>query len=381
MVQMDAQVNGSNPDPPVNAYREIQVGQVLPVTTLSELRKRYSGEISWIVEGYLARRELAFLAGAGDSLKSWTAAHLAAAIDGRFKWLGEFDVSADRVLYIEQERAANLVYQLNRIEVAERVELGSDRLVIVPPCPLPLSETDAQTALLTTVLTYRPDVVVINALRDVLGRANENSPTDIAPLLRTLARIAEQNDCCIIPIDHFNKAGLSGLVRGNAAHAGTAQKHSEADVVLAVERPRDEMGKGVGAATVSVTKKRSGEAGAPFAVSVTDTADGGVLVRAEAGVKGVSPTARAVQQILAEGEMQVADLRERLGKPADAIRQALSELRAAGLVDGTGERGKAFTYRLRNTPAAAGQGPKCKRCPATISAGNASGLCGRCAVG
>src|SRR2546428_4632882 len=109
-VDVGGQSNGTGADLPTSdPYKELQVGQSLPITTLADLRRRHSGEISWLVEGYLARGELAFLAGAGDSLKSWTAVHLAAAIDGRFRWLGVFDVDAERVLFIEQERAANFV--------------------------------------------------------------------------------------------------------------------------------------------------------------------------------------------------------------------------------------------------------------------------------
>ena len=37
---------------------------------VGDLRKRAPGEVNWIVSGYLARGELMFLAGAGESLKS-----------------------------------------------------------------------------------------------------------------------------------------------------------------------------------------------------------------------------------------------------------------------------------------------------------------------
>ena len=140
----------------------------LPVVSLAQLRARHTGEVAWIVPGYLARGELGFLAGAGESLKSWTAVHLAAAIDGRFRWLGVFDVAAERVLYVEMERANNLVYQLNRIEAAERVTLGSERFLILPPLPLPLSEDASLAALEATTGAFRPDVVIVNAL--LLGR-------------------------------------------------------------------------------------------------------------------------------------------------------------------------------------------------------------------
>ena len=227
----------------------------MPTLSLAELRERHSGEVEEIVEGYIARGQLVFLAGAGESFKSWIAAHLTAAADGKFKWMGKFEVHAERVLFVEQERAGNLFYQLNRIEIGERATLGSERLLIIRPTTLALSEESAHAALRAVVEDFKPDLVIINAFRDVLGRANENSPTDVAALLRPLGRLAEDHNLAVVIIDHFNKGGLLGVLRGTAAHAGTAQKHSEADTVLVAERPRDELGKGFGDAT---SRSRSG---------------------------------------------------------------------------------------------------------------------------
>jgi len=335
---------------PIGISTWSQVDRPLTLTRLADLRERFTGEIEWIVEGYLARRELGFLAGAGESLKSWIAAHLAAAIDGRFPWLGALNVHADRVLFVEVERAGNLIYQLNRIEAAERVSLGSERLAIVPPLTLPLSEPEAQAQLEEAIARFRPDVVIINALRDVLGRANENSPSDIAALLRPLGRMAETYGCCILLIDHFNKAGVVGILRGTAAHGGTAQKHNEADFVMVAERPRNELGKAEGPATVSVTKRRAGEPGAAFSVAVRDTADGGVEVRAEVGVKVLSQLAQVIKGSLEGGPNTVAGLAEATGRDKRYVREALAELRAAGQATGEGPVGKAHTYRLTYTP-------------------------------
>lgn len=339
----------SAPVRPVSAYRGSRVGSTLPLVSLAELFEKHTGDVDWLVPGYFGRGEVVFVAGAGESLKSWAMAHLAAAIDGRFRWLGAFEVTAERVLFLEQERALNLAYQMRRIGAAERVDLGSDRLRIVLPQILPLSEVAAQSELRQTIAGFRPDVVIINALRDVLGKANENSPTDLAPLLRSLGMMAEEFQCCIIIIDHFNKSGLAGSVRGNQAHAGTSQKHAEADGVLIAERPRDELGKGIGPATFSVSKRRSGEPGGAFAVSVTDTTDGGVLVRAEPGV-AVSPAAQLVYAALKDGPAMIADLSEALGRSKDAVKQSIGELRRAGLIQSAGPQGKDHTYWRNDDP-------------------------------
>lgn len=279
-------------------------------------------------------------------MKSWIAAQLAAAIDGRLRWLSAFDVNAERVLYIEQDRGRNLRYQLDRIEIAERVPLGSDRLRIIPPPALRLDDLDTVAALEAIVLNFRPDVVIINALRDVLGGAHENSPTDIASLLRPLGRIAETYQLGLLVIDHFNKAGASGAVRGSDAHSGTAQKYNEADAVLIAERPRNELGKEIGGAVISVSKRRAGEPAASFEVTVDDTSDGGVEVRAKLNVPALSSRARKVRDGLGEGPATVKVLAERTGLSENDVHSGIAELRTAGLLQQKGYPGKAATYWL-----------------------------------
>jgi hypothetical protein len=224
--------------------------------------------------------------------------------------------------------------------------LGSERLLILPPTPLPLSEPDAQASLEDVIAVFRPDIVILNALRDALGRANENSPTDIAGLLRPLGQLAERYALSFLILDHFNKSGMHGALRGTAAHAGTAQKYNEADAVMIAERPRNELGKGEGPATVSVTKRRQGMEGSAFAVSVTDTEDGGVLVRAEVGVVALSPLAQVIKGALSEGKGTVEELTKRTGRGKDAVRDGLRDLRAAGLLASEGPPGKPHTYWL-----------------------------------
>ena len=134
-----------------------------------------------------------------------------------------------------------------------------------------------------------------------------------------------------------------------AAHGGTAQKYNEADFVLVTERPRDEVGKGTGPATVSVSKRRSGDPGPAFAMDVTEGQQG-CLVRATVGVKALSSAAQLVYRALGDGPALVADLSARLGKSKDTVKQAIAELRAAELVDGEGTPGRAYTYCRTDLP-------------------------------
>jgi hypothetical protein len=79
-------------------------------------------------------------------------------------------------------------------------------------------------------------------------------------------------------------------------------------------------------------------------VTVTDTSDGGVMVRAETGVKALSSRAQLVLSELGDANKLVNDIVESTGQTKETVKQALVELRRAGLVDGGGDPGKPHRY-------------------------------------
>src|SRR6266536_2749740 len=60
--------NGHRPaETTPTTLKEVGVGPRIKPVSLASLRERHSGEIDWIVEGYFARGEVIFFAGAGES--------------------------------------------------------------------------------------------------------------------------------------------------------------------------------------------------------------------------------------------------------------------------------------------------------------------------
>jgi hypothetical protein len=112
------------------------------VLPFGALWAQYQAEVQWLVEGYLACGELTVVPGPPESYKSWALADLARAVHTGGRWLGEFPVPQGGVLFIEQERASNLVYQLARLAAAYACDV--DALLVVPPCGLDLHDTQWQ---------------------------------------------------------------------------------------------------------------------------------------------------------------------------------------------------------------------------------------------
>src|SRR5581483_521764 len=119
-------------------------------------------------------------------------------------WLGHFPVEQGRVLYIEQERARNLVYQASRLEKAHGCSL--DAVLTIPPCGFTLRDPTWRQRVRQVVDQHDVRLVVINSFRSVFrGRAADGS--DIADALGWLGVLAEQTGATVIIIDQTNKPG------------------------------------------------------------------------------------------------------------------------------------------------------------------------------
>ena len=90
---------------------------------------------------------------------------------------------------------------------------AGQRTAIVPTA-LPLSEADPLAGLVGCPLSrdFQPDVIIINALRDVLAEQMRTAlRTWRACCVLLWTRLEDFGDS-VVMIDHFNKAGLSGLI-------------------------------------------------------------------------------------------------------------------------------------------------------------------------
>lgn len=294
---------------------------------LAELRRLYSGTVEWLADGYIGLKEITTVAGPQESLKSWMVVDLARAVLTGGRWLGHFEVMKGPVVFIEAERASNLVYQTNQLIGA--YGQGLDELVVVPPGKFFLRDRASQDLLRNVVAEHRPSLVIINSFRSVFrGKAADGA--DIADALGWLGRLAEEAGFAAVMIDQVNKAGATGLVRGTAAHADSLQKEYEADAILHVERGRDEVGRGIGPAQVYVGKRRAGDAGPAFSFEIQEIGDGVAPIWVEEiGVGRSAPRPRSSE------DRVLAVLRADEPLSIQAIAKLVSQDGGSPVTDGT----------------------------------------------
>lgn len=328
--------------------------------SLGALTERYKAETVWLAEGYIALAELTMVVGAPESMKSWLMADLARAVHTGHLWLGSIQVPQGKVVYFEQERARNFVYQTGLIAAGWRQNL--DGITTVEPCGIDICDPSWQRAITAMIERERPSLVVFNSYRAVF-RGRPPDSADVALALGWLGHLAERQVCAVVVVDATNKAGAVGTLRGMAAHGDSIQKAFEADTILHVERKRDKVGRGTGPARVYIGKQRyASEAVAPFVFDLVassssrlslsdddddDRAPEGVralwldqtTLDAEALAPAVKATVRVMRVLPTGGTLAVAELAKATGLTLGSVKNALTQLKDTGQADNP-ERGR-----------------------------------------
>lgn len=305
---------------------------------LKLLAERYSAAVEKLAGDYIHLSELTMVVAPPESLKSWLMADLARAVHTGGAWLGSMEVPQGKVLYFEQERARNFVYQTQLLGLGWGQDLSG--ITTTEPCGIDLCSADWQKAISQMVTAAQPRLVVINSYRAAFHGKPPDS-ADVALALGWLGHLAERTRCAIVLVDGTNKAGAVGHVRGMAAHGDSIQKEYEADTVLHIERKRDALGRGVGPARLYIGKQRHGlETPPPFSFNAIGHGEGVRLLWLDetgiedSGERPVSGRDRVLNAFPASGETRSP---EELAKAADltvgSTKNVLTALKREGLIE------------------------------------------------
>jgi ABC-type dipeptide/oligopeptide/nickel transport system ATPase component len=182
--------------------------------------------VPWILEGWMARREVICLAGESSVGKSMLAMQLALCLVSGRKFLGEIEVQGApyRVLYVDEENNARLVeHRLRKVARGLEIKLGdlvNDRLMYVSGNDLNFDNGSNLDAFRKTVAGFRPDVIVLDSLVRFHGQ-EENSNMAMASFFsRVIKKTAIDYDAGFVILHHLSKpskergASISLRLRG-----------------------------------------------------------------------------------------------------------------------------------------------------------------------
>lgn len=226
--------------------------------------------VDWLLEGWIAKGDVTVLAGKGGLGKSVITMGLAAAIlEGRHEFLGEEVHAHGKVLYIDEENPADVVYtrMLNWFGI-DPSKHGAN-LRYLWECGIRLDRPEIADDLLDEAMEFRPAFMAFDSLTRLHGK-EENVTGDMASIINdTLKPLARQTGAGVVLIHHHDKNAIGP--RGST------------DIVNAADAVIELYDNGMDTFRMVATKTRRRKRGSELLVGIVDKPGGGVEVKVNPG--------------------------------------------------------------------------------------------------
>ena len=162
-------------------------------------------KITWLWEPYIPLGAITMVDGEPGSGKSWFILKLASQLSRGARLPGT-RVKRGRVLMLNTEDS------LSKVIVPRITAMKPDMTQISASDKLAHREIDELEEIIAQI---KPRLVVLDPIQAYLGSANMNSANEVRGQMQKLASLAEQYDCAVLCVRHFNKSG-----QGKSTHRG-----------------------------------------------------------------------------------------------------------------------------------------------------------------
>lgn len=186
--------------------------------------------IEWAIEDLWTKGDIGLVVGDGGSFKSSAALHIAAAMAGHYHVFERFRIPERRpVLIVSAEDPSSVI--LTRLEAFIRGH-GWDRervlenVHFLAQTETTLSSLRWQAHLRAEVERLRPGLLILDPLAELLG-VDENSNTEVRPLVKYLRSLTEISQASVMIVHHAGKASADrrqlDRIRGASAVASASR--------------------------------------------------------------------------------------------------------------------------------------------------------------
>lgn len=212
---------------------------------------------SWLVDRVWGRGTVGFIAGAPKSYKSWMALDMALSVATGSRFLGVFESTQGRVLYVQEEDSDIQVFDRvgkvfwgkpHQIHPWGQMIAGGETVFWLPPTGdrlmrlvvrkgLDLTSAEWQGYLAEQCEEYGYDLIIIDTLGTTSGDIDTDKGWQVNKALKPLKVLAEQYGVAIGVVHHFSKAGQSGsngVSRGGHKMLGSVALHAWVETAMYV---------------------------------------------------------------------------------------------------------------------------------------------------
>jgi len=291
--------------------------------------------IEWIVDGLISAGSVNMFFGEGGSKKTWALLDMAVCVARGDDWLN-FKTKAGGVLVIDEESGRRRI--MRRLGDVLRGHNADDSTPVscVSLAAFDFGKPDDIGELYNLIIASQSQLIIVDALADVMPGRDENAVKDVQPIFLALRRIAEETQTAIIIIHHANKGGT---YRGSTAIKGALDlllsvesKTGTNEITFKTEKARDTTASSFGASAVFMPDS--------FLLSASATATGQTFSKGEKYV---------LRYLLENGASTIKDISSHADSCSEVTaRNCTYALAGAGLAERTdgGGSGVKAVYNL-----------------------------------
>jgi len=187
----------------------------LPFVSGDRFLQKTFTEQQWLIDSYWPAGGCGFIAGPPKSYKSWLALDLALAVVTGDRFLGHQIGHPGPVLLFDAESIPNQLQQRLALLAAGRNLQPADLedLHVLTPSRLGLDRKDDWDSFAGAIFDYKAKLAIVDPLVRFHG-LDENSASDMAPLLTNLRNATADCGASLVIVHHTNKA-MDGARRVN----------------------------------------------------------------------------------------------------------------------------------------------------------------------
>jgi len=286
--------------------------------------------ITWAVDGLFLEREIGLLAGEGGSWKSTIGLHITAAAAGGYPVLNRFPTTPQPVLYVSEEDDAGVIgHRLEAIVVGQKWERDRSlrNVHILARAGASFTDPAWRAHLLGQICRLGAGLVFFDPWCDLLGGLDENSNTEVRPVIKYLRSLTEVGATPVV-LHHVGKAS-DGKRSADRIRGASALLHGSRSIYFLEDR-----GDAIGIECLKLSRAPKLP---PFTIARRiDSEPGNRAMWRSARFSAVSPKERATQFVLDElrdGSANTTDLKKAAvgkGVSGEDIGRALVALHESG---------------------------------------------------
>lgn len=164
--------------------------------------------INWIVKNFLPKESLVILYGEPGTMKTYMAIDLAMCVATGKPWLG-LETTQTSVIMIDEESGKNRIIKRMLASMnGHEVSIGQTvPFYVTLPSGVDLGDRHWELIIIDAIQKSGSELVILDALADVMPGADENSVRETQPIFNSLRSIVCKTGVTLVVIHHTNKGG------------------------------------------------------------------------------------------------------------------------------------------------------------------------------